>query len=495
MRLFARTIAAVALMLLAGACTRGPDEAGLERDVQARLDAVFGRPVLAVRTLKRQGSAPYAAAQDGTRQAIVYYNARLEFTEAYRPSDWEGLSPQLIADALGATDQGVVGLGSRSMAPGTELRAYGSMVYRRAAEGWQATDASVERPATGRAELAVTSVSRTDELVRRLSRIVDTSPGVRQIKDQIVEEELDRAVQNIQLRLGLGAERLLVATGPRGGEYERFIDSMKTRFGDPESINVANTEGSVANAFLVDRGQARFGIVQSDVAAAAVTGAGLFATTGPLRHLRAVASLFPEPLHVVVRADSGIESIAQLEGRRMTLGAAGSGTRYTALQVLGAHGLQGGQYSEVRVSDPGDALEQLAAGRVDAVVEVISAPWFRLVQVSREVPLRVLPLAASAIEQSVAEIHGVVPLAIPARTYGGQDRPVQTLGATALLVAHSEVPEARVASALEIMFAATGAPGRGVTAARLSRERALVGVTIPLHDGAARYFETGTGPE
>lgn len=495
MRSVARTVVTVALALLAGACSRGPDEAGLTHDVQARLDAVFGRPVLVVRTLKRQGSAPFATAQDGAKQAIVYYNARLEFTEAYRPSDWDGLSPQLIADALGATDQGVVGLGSRSMAPGTELRAYGSMVYRRAGEAWQATDAAVETPPFGRAEPAVTTASRTDELLRRMARVVETGPGLRQAKDRIVEEELDRAVQNIELRLGLGAERLLVATGPRGGEYERFIDSMKTRFGDPDSINVANTEGSVANAFLVDRGRARFGIVQSDVAAAAVTGAGLFATTGPLRHLRAVASLFPEPLHVVVRADSGIETIAQLEGRRVTLGAAGSGTRYTALQVLAAHDLTAGRYSEASVTDPADALEQLASGRVDAVVEVVSAPWSALAQVSRQVPLRVLPLTDPAIERSVAEIHGVVRLAIPARTYVGQDHPVQTLAATALLVAHSEVPEARVASALEIMFAATGAPGRGVTAARLSRERALVGVTIPLHDGAARYFETGTGPD
>lgn len=495
MQIVPRTILTLALALLAGACTRGPDEAGLARDVQTRLDAVFGRPVLVVRTLKRQGSAPFAAAQDGAKQAIVYYNARLEFTEAYRPSDWDGLSPQLIANALGATDQGVVGLGSRSMAPGTELRAYGSMVYRRAGEGWRSTDASVEQLPSARVPTAVSPVSRSDDLVLRLARIVDTSPGMRQAKDRIVEEELDRAVQNIELRLGMGAERLLIAAGPRGGEYARFIDSMKTRFGDPDSINVAHTEGSVANAFLVDRGQARFGIVQSDVAAAAVTGAGLFATTGPLRHLRAVASLFPEPLHVVVRADSGVESIAQLEGRRLTLGAAGSGTRYTALQVLTAHGLQAGHYSETSVTDPGDALEQLASGRVDAVVEVISAPWSELAQVSREVPLRVLPLAGPAIERSVAEIHGVVPLAIPARTYGGQDRPVQTLAATALLVAHSEVPQARVASALEIMFAATDAPGRGVAAARLSRERALVGVTIPLHEGAARYFEAKPGSD
>lgn len=487
-----RAILVVLLALLAAACSRGPEEAELARDVQARLDAVFDRPVLKLRTLRRQGSAPFGTTQDGAPQAIVYYNARLEFAEAYRPSDWDGLSPQLIAGALGATDQGVLGLESGSMAPGSELRAHGSLVYRVDGDRWRATDVSAQAPpATGAP--APRSASITDELVGRLAKIVDTSPGTRQVKDRVVAEELDRAMQNIQLRLGLGADRILVATGPRGGEYAQFVGSMKVRFGDPDSINVANTEGSVANAFLVDRGRAQFGIVQSDVAAAAVTGAGFFATTGPLRHLRAVASLFPEPLHVVVRADSGIGSIAQLEGRRVTLGGAESGTRHTAVQVLAAHGLSVGRYREAGAADPGDALEQLAAGSVDAVVEVISTPWSQLAQLARRLPLRVLPLDEAAIERSVAAIHGLVPLAIPARTYPGQEEPVQSLAATALLVASSEVPDGRVTSALEVMFAASESPGRGVSAARLSREHALVGVTIPLHEGAARFFESASG--
>jgi TRAP transporter TAXI family solute receptor len=82
---------------------------------------------------------------------------------------------------------------------------------------------------------------------------------------------------------------------------------------------------------MVDRGEARLGLVQSDVAAAAVTGDGLFAATGPLRKLRAAAALFPEPVHVIVRADSGLQSIADLAGHRVVLGNVGSGTRYTAL--------------------------------------------------------------------------------------------------------------------------------------------------------------------
>ena len=71
---------------------------------------LFGRKVLSVETLRRQGSAPYRAADDGAKQIIVYYNAVLRFAEVYDPSDWEGLSPTMIANALGAADEGIYGL-------------------------------------------------------------------------------------------------------------------------------------------------------------------------------------------------------------------------------------------------------------------------------------------------------------------------------------------------------------------------------------------------
>ena len=212
-------------------------------------------------------------------------------------------------------------------------------------------------------------------------------------------DELDRALQNIQLRLDSGATRVVVATGPAGGEYARFVSSVTARLDQKQAIEVAYTEGSVANAFLVDRGKARFALVQSDVAAAAVTGAGVFGAVGPLRHLRAVASLFPEPVHVVVRRDAGIETVAGLVGRRVSLGVPGSGTRHTALAVLRAHGLADGSYEDVTSVDPGDALAQLATGTLDAVITVASAPWDQLVQAGGTGALRVLPLDATAIDQ------------------------------------------------------------------------------------------------
>ena len=483
-----RLLLMVLLAVLASACARGPDADGVAGDVQARLDTLFGRQMLVLRDFKRQGSAPFASAEDGARQAIVYFNARLEFVEAYDPSDWEGLSPQLIADALGATDAGIVGLEGGRMEPGSELRAYGSLVYRRDGKLWRPTDLRLPRPASAAQAAQEASTSRTDQLIRRLAQLVDTSPGPRDVRERIVAEEIDRALQNIQLRLGAGAQSIVVAAGPEDGEYARFMESISARLGTERLLEVAYTEGSVVNAFMADGGRARFALVQSDVARAAAAGEGLFAMTGPLQQLRAVASLFPEPLHVVVRADSGLASVTQLAGRRVALGAPGSGSRFTALQVLESHGLVEGSFIEVVPAGRTEALRGLADGSVDAVVEVVSAPWRTLGRMAAGTSLKLLPLGPDPVAAIASERSALVPILIPAHTYRGQVEPVRTVAATALLVTNTGTPEEVVARMLDTLFTASESPGRGVSASRLSRERALVGVSIPLHPGAQRYF-------
>ena len=87
-----------------------------------------------------------------------------------------------------------------------------------------------------------------------------------------------------------------------------------------------------------------------------------------------------------------------------------------------------------------------------------------------------------------AKVHGLLPLAIPARTYPGQQREVATLAATALLVARDDVPDAIVEDTLDLLYASAASGGAGVQATRLSKARALTGVTIPMHPAAARYF-------
>jgi TRAP transporter TAXI family solute receptor len=482
---------ALALLALLAGCARGPAPAGLPADVQARLDGLFGRPVLAVQSLRRQGSAPHPAAADGSRQVVVYFNAVLRFVEAYDPSDWEGLNPALIARALGATDEGILGLGAGRHEPGAELRSFGSIVYRRGAEGWTVAEAQSPRVAPAAADgRGTVAQGRADELIRRLEQLVRQSPRTRGTEREIIAQELDRALQIITLRLQNEDTGIAVAGGPLDGEYWRFLSSLVRGLPDGAQIAVAASPGSVANALMLESGSARFGIVQSDVAAAAVTGQGAFAPTGPLVNLRAAASLFPEPVHVVVRADSPFVRLEDLAGRRVAVGEAASGSRHTAMRLLAHAGVDAGQLALLDQGSAASALERLAAGEIDAVIAVASAPWQQFESAARATPLRLLGIDAEAAARIAADVHGLVPLGIPARTYPGQEEAVPTVAATALLVVRGDVADASVEATLGLLYAVAAERG-GVLAARLSRERALAGVTIPLHPGARRFLAAG----
>ena len=314
------------------------------------------------------------------------------------------------------------------------------------------------------------------------------SPATRGADREIITEEIDRALRNITLRLQREHEGVAVAAGPAGGEYWRFLTSLTRGLPASAGVQVVATEGSVANAFLIESQQARVGVMQSDVAAAAVTGQGVFAETGPMSHLRAAASLFPEPVHVVVRADSDIQRVADLAGRRVALGSPQSGSRHTTLRLLAHAGIDSAGLVPIEYGGPADALARLAAGELDAVIEVTSAPWQQLQEALRTTPLRLVALDAGQAARIGADLPGLVPLAIPARTYAGQLAAVQTVAATALLVAHSDVAEVTVEAVLEYLYA-TAADRGGVLAARLSKERARTGITIPMHAGAQRFFE------
>ncbi len=276
----------------------------------------------------------------------------------------------------------------------------------------------------------------------------------------------------------------MLAAGPEGGEYSRFLTSVIGRARGTMPVTIAETAGSVENALLLERDEARIGLVQSDVAASAITGSGTFTGTGPLGHLRAVASLFPEPVHVVVREDSGIEAVGDLVGRKVALGRVASGTRQTAVSLLAAAGVGLDEFDGIEEPSPQAALDRLAAGEIDAVIEVVSAPWRQLEIAMHASRLKLLPLDPGTIARAAAEVHGLVPLDIPGRTYPGQSSEVPTVAATALLVARDDVPDVLVTDVLDLLYASAASGGAGVQATRLSRERARTGITIPMHPAA-----------
>ncbi|HET9402960.1 MAG TPA: TAXI family TRAP transporter solute-binding subunit, partial [Burkholderiales bacterium] len=235
-------------------------------------------------------------------------------------------------------------------------------------------------------------------------------------------------------------------------------------------------------------GKVALALSQGDAALAAYEGKGNFAEDGPHLTLRAIGSLYPEPVHVIVRADSPIVSMANLAGRRVAVGPAGSASRTTALRVLEAHGLGAKQLGGMPDLPLGEALVALRAREVDAVIQVIGAPADSVRDALVAIPLRLVPLSERAVTALVASRSGYFAHTIPHGAYSGQRQDVSTIATAAILLAGSDLSDTEVGALTRYVFgerrdfAARGsAQGTQVSAAN-----ARLGLSVPLHVAAAK---------
>ena len=193
--------------------------------------------------------------------------------EAYDPSDWEGLGPTMIANAIGASDEGITGLKSGRNEPGTRVA---GLWLHRLSVGGRAMDAGRRRRAAPgvpgdrgwprcRSRAPRNSCARSPSWCRRRPRAAGRTT-------RSSPRSSISALANIRLRTDRSGERLVLAAGPEGGEYSRFVASLIARVPGASPVTIAATAGSVENALLIERNEARAGLVQSDVAASAITG-------------------------------------------------------------------------------------------------------------------------------------------------------------------------------------------------------------------------------
>jgi uncharacterized protein len=260
--------------------------------------------------------------------------------------------------------------------------------------------------------------------------------------------------------------------------------------GVPGLVAVAQaTQGSVENLRMVGSGQIESAIAQSDIVGWAFTGTGVFADTGPIKKLRAIASLFPESLHVVVRGPSPIRTLADLRGRRVSLGQTGSGTLADARIVLGAGGLTEQDLS-VEYLRSGTAATYLSDGSLDGFFLIGGVPIPAIRALAATTSIRLIPISDAAL--SKMQEHGAYDRSeIPADTYSGVGIATSTVGFHALWVVPVDASD-------DLIFAITKALWSEATQRLLDAhdpigknvrlERALDGVPIPLHPGAARFY-------
>jgi len=488
------------LALLAGGCSRGPDEKDLRTGVQEKLNQQFKPGLLEIVSLRRQGSAPLSAAESGAQRLIVYFNATVKLLKTYDFSDWEGLSPASLANVLGATEKGLSGIKPQESRQGDLIRVYGSSTYERSGEKWVSVEVSTAGVKKAAAPGNAAPPSRTEQFLAKLASMVDLPPpGLRSEDSRVIDEELERAIKAIQVRLERRKHTYAMASGPDGGEYYTVAEAVARNVGKVSpKVKFRNleTQGSVENARLIDRREADYALIQSDVAAMAIAGEGPFAKGGALTSLRALGSLFPEPVQIVVSFGSPIRTVTDLRGKKVDLGMPNSGTRHNALQVLGSYGLGVKDLAEVREKGMEEAAGHLAAGKLDAFFVTVGVPTGELQKLATRHRIRLVSLDNRNLERLVTENPGLVRLAVPANTYPGQAEDVSTVAATALLVTQSDTPEAEASLVLKLIYESTDYLSAGsAQGAKISKRTGLRGVTIPMHPAANQYFGTaGTQP-
>ena len=260
--------------------------------------------------------------------------------------------------------------------------------------------------------------------------------------------------------------------------------------GVPGMIAVAQaTQGSVENVALIAAKKLESGLCQADVAQWAYSGTGLYEGRGAFGGLRAVASLYQEAVHVVVRREDRIQTINELKGKRVSLGEEGSGTLVDARLILAAHGVreEDVQKSHMRTGAAADALRD---GAIDAFFFIAGYPVSAIAQLADRIEIRLLPIVGPPATLLTKTSPFFTEIIMPNQVYPGVPG-LPTVSVGALWVVSADLPAALVTGIARALFHPsarrlfdTGHP----EARNIRLETARKGISIPLHPGAEAFY-------
>ena len=202
--------------------------------------------------------------------------------------------------------------------------------------------------------------------------------------------------------------------------------------GVPGLIAIAQSaNGSVANVNAIQSGASESGLVQSDVAFWAYNGTGVFEGKEKLDKLRAIATLYPEHIHIVLPKDSKIKTFEEMRGRRIGVGLPASGAQVGALLILNAAGLEKNKDFTAEELNTSQSAERLADGQLDAFLTVTGAPSSGIAQLASTAGLQLMSIPEAIQKQVIAEAPFYFGSPIKAGVYDGMTEDANTLAVAA----------------------------------------------------------------
>lgn len=286
------------------------------------------------------------------------------------------------------------------------------------------------------------------------------------------------------------AENLILATGGTAGTYYPFGGAMAKIWNAKiagMNVTAQTTGASGENIRLINKKEVELALVQSDTLDQAWNATEAFKE--PLKGMSVLAVLYPEIVQVVVAADSPIKSIADLKGKKVGVGAPGSGTEANFRQLLDVYGMKkedvGAQF--LSFSESAEAFKDK---HIEAFIVTAGIPNAGIMDVSTQNAIRILPVPADVAAKMIQKYPFLAPAKVLANTYKGQTDEVATVAVNAVLIAGSEMKEETAYNLTKNLLenqaelAAAHAKGK-----ELSPSYAVQGVSIPFHPGAVKYYK------
>jgi hypothetical protein len=288
-----------------------------------------------------------------------------------------------------------------------------------------------------------------------------------------------------------GQKFINIATGGTAGTYYPLGAALAEIWNS--NIKGANataqsTGASVANINLLKDGKVDVIFVQNDIAYYAANGTEMFKEK-KYEDIRGLATLYPETIQIVALESKGINTVEDLKGKKVAVGAAGSGTEANARQILAAAGIT---YNDINVQylSFSEAANNLKDGNIDAAFLTAGFPTAAVQDISAQHKIKLIPVDDTLADKIIKQYPFYTKTIIPANTYNGQTDDVKAVSVMSMLAVSSKMDEDTAYNLVKTMYehldriAAAHAAGK-----MIKPENGQQGMSITLHPGAEKYFK------
>lgn len=290
---------------------------------------------------------------------------------------------------------------------------------------------------------------------------------------------------------GGGKQFLNIATGGTAGTYYPLGGALAELLNQNiKGMNASaqSTGASVANVNMLKDGSVDIAFIQNDIAYYAANGKEMF-KDNKVENIRGIAALYPETVQFVTTADKGIKSIADLKGKKVAVGASGSGAEANARQILGAYGLT---YDDIDVQylSFGEAADALKDGNVDVGVVVAGFPTAAIQDLAANKSAALVNIDAEHVDKLKKQYPYFTEITVPKGTYPGQEEDVSTVAVKCVIVTTDKLSDDLGEQIVKAIYEhldrmkAAHAVGKYIT-----KDTALEGMSIKMNAGAEKYLK------